>query len=276
MKCGYTLCTMFIISTIPTQCATFIFDLDGVLVQKSSIRASYQIGPGKFLGWYNPFQIKRKVFTFLDLIAPHDGSVPEICYAKKHMPLLLCQWLMGLKTTKEIRAFIKDAFEKYKTFFANEREQKLAYAIAMCIFTPKKMSFMIIPHKKGIKLFKKLAKQTNEVGLPLHKMYILSNWDCESFQILAQHRKLQKIFTRCDGYVVSGFVQLMKPDPRIFEYTFEQHNIDPHNELTIYFDDQSQNIESAESLGKQKLICLHCKNGKFKAAKRKLRELNLI
>ena len=68
----------------------------------------------------------------------------------------------------------------------------------------------------------------------------------------------------------------MKPDPRIFEYTFEHHNIDPHNELIFYLDDQLQNIESAASLGKEKLVCLHCKNGKFKTAKRKLRELNII
>ncbi len=275
MKRTYITIYLCILTTF-NHGATFIFDLDGVLVHKSSIRASYQIGPSRFLGWYNPFQIKRKLFTFLNLIAPHDGSIPEICYTKKDMPLLLCQWLMGLKTTKEIRRFIKDAFQKYKTFFSNEREQKLAYAIAMCIFKPYKMSQVIVPHKKGIRLFKKIAGQTDEFGQSLHKLYILSNWDCESFQILTQHRKLQKIFTRCNGYVVSGFVQLMKPDPRIFEYTFEHHNIDPHNELIFYLDDQLQNIESAASLGKEKLVCLHCKNGKFKTAKRKLRELNII
>lgn len=259
-----------------TYGATFIFDLDGVLVHKSNLRAGYQVGPGKFFGWYNPFKMKEKVFTFLDLIAPHDGSVPEYCYADKYMPMILCQWLMGTRSTQEIREFIENAFERYKAFFANERERELAYEIIMCIFTPERMARTIVPHKKGVKLLKKLYAQTDAQGNRLHKFYILSNWDGESFALVSQRKKLSKLFSKFDGYIISGYVGTMKPDPEIYKLVFNRYDISPDTELTIYLDDQWQNIKAAQSLGAQNLECIHCKNGKMKYAKKKLRELHII
>ena len=61
---------------------------------------------------------------------------------------------------------------------------------------------------------------------------------------------LKTEFPAADAFhftVVSAHVGIMKPDPRIFEYTLELLNLRP--EETIFIDDFQHNIEGCQAVG---------------------------
>ena len=54
-----------------------------------------------------------------------------------------------------------------------------------------------------------------------------------------------------DGGVFSCDVQLIKPDPAIYQYLWNKYNLTPSE--CIFIDDRTENVEAAISLGMQAL-----------------------
>ncbi len=77
-----------------------------------------------------------------------------------------------------------------------------------------------------------------------YAVYGLSNWSAETFPIA--YRKYD-FFKLLDGYIISGDVRLVKPDPAIFRLTLEMTGR-PAGECLL-IDDSPQNIETARELG---------------------------
>lgn len=77
-----------------------------------------------------------------------------------------------------------------------------------------------------------------------YAVYGLSNWSAETFPIA--YRKYD-FFKLLDGYIISGDVRLVKPDPAIFRLTLEMIGR-PAGECLL-IDDSPQNIETARQLG---------------------------
>jgi 2-haloacid dehalogenase len=79
-----------------------------------------------------------------------------------------------------------------------------------------------------------------QAGYPL---YGLSNWSAEKFSLV---RPVYEFFDWFEMIMVSGEVNLVKPDPRIFSLFLEKAGLRAHD--CIYIDDSFRNIETAQRM----------------------------
>jgi 2-haloacid dehalogenase len=85
-----------------------------------------------------------------------------------------------------------------------------------------------------------------------HRLYALTNWSAETFPVARARFDFLQWF---EDIVVSGEVKLAKPDPRIFQLTFQRCGLTPAR--TLYVDDTQRNVEVAHSLGMHALHFEH-------------------
>jgi 2-haloacid dehalogenase len=86
-----------------------------------------------------------------------------------------------------------------------------------------------------------ILRALKRAGYPV---YGLSNWSYEKFQLV--HHKY-KFLDLLDGMVISGQVNLIKPDPRIFYLLLEK--IGKPADQCIFIDDSKTNTTAARELG---------------------------
>ena len=253
-----------------TEDKIVIFDLHGVLVKRSTLSLVWNAGIFNFFGLYNPIRIEAKLFTFLRSIESLQKETPRAFYKHKfEMPQIMCDWLMGLKTSQEIKAIVEQQFKDYPNWCDNQQYIKIAQGITNVMFTPELHARIFFPIKNGIKLLKKVRKKVD-------KIILLSNWDAESFGYLLDRKDMKEIFNNCNGWIISGIAHYMKPDPQIFECLFQQFSIDPDTDLIVYIDDQKENITAAKNLNKKNMHCMLCNNFNFRAIKRELKTLGML
>jgi putative hydrolase of the HAD superfamily len=94
----------------------------------------------------------------------------------------------------------------------------------------------------------KPIEDTHEIlqELSQHKvpLYCLSNMPATTADYLRARYTFFRLF---HGIVISGEINLVKPDKAIFEHLLERFSLKP--ERTIFIDDSLANVESAASLG---------------------------
>jgi 2-haloacid dehalogenase len=86
-----------------------------------------------------------------------------------------------------------------------------------------------------------LLAEVVSTGVPC---YALTNMERESFE---RRISLYEFFQLFDGYFVSGFEGVMKPDPRFFELALERFALTP--EGTLFTDDKAENVAAAVAVG---------------------------
>lgn len=249
------------------QPATFIFDLDGVLItQKSTLSKFWNIGPLNLLGLFNPIKLDKYFFELLSSISPLH-TVPPIHYQGKPIPHIMVEWQAGHHTCQTMIERISDALHQKP--FRHKKSRKALQAIANFLFTPHRFgrSFKVVP--EGISLLEKAINAA-------HTLCLLTNFDKETFAYLKDHSPLGYIFEYFDYIIVSGEIQLVKPDPAIFHYCFNHCNIDPDTEPTFYFDDSLENITSAKKLNKKNLFCFYFSPKKYTHILKELRLLQAL
>ena len=74
-------------------------------------------------------------------------------------------------------------------------------------------------------------------------MYCLSNMPVETYHFIQD----RPFFDYFEGYVMAGWVKMMKPEPEIFTYTLNKFGLSP--EQTVFIDDSAANIAVAEKMG---------------------------
>jgi 2-haloacid dehalogenase len=77
-----------------------------------------------------------------------------------------------------------------------------------------------------------------------HRLVALTNWSAETFPVARARFDFLQWF---EDIVVSGEVQMAKPDPRIFRLTLERNRLDPAR--TLFVDDSPVNVEAARGVG---------------------------
>jgi len=225
--------------SVRIQAANIIFDMGDVLVETKYMRTIFSIGIEKFAfhasTWNNPFSCHKKLFQFIEGIKPRIAGQPLVRDAHGHiLPELMVEWLKGTLSSQDLLSMI----HKSTGCFINWTEEALVRALAEIIFDPEAFIRTRQLIDEGIRF----AKECKGAG---HKIYILSNWDNQSFSLLlAENPSLFQMF---DGIVISGDVGLVKPDPAIFEFIIKQYQLDPHE--TVFIDDQPENVETAQQMG---------------------------
>lgn len=81
-------------------------------------------------------------------------------------------------------------------------------------------------------------------------LYYLSNMPRPYARYLEAHHDC---FAWFDGGIFSGDVQLLKPDPRLFELLAERYSLE--GESTVFIDDSAANVMAARALG---WAAIHC------------------
>ncbi len=220
---------------------TVVFDLGGVLMCPKKLAAFWQLGPKNLI----PYLIRQRslkrlqaqLYQILNQIQEmEDGPYVPKDPSGHAIPSLLVQWARGDYPNNQILDKICNAIDQHPEWFSNKREQQVIKAIVQLTFNPHNFARSCRPVSEMVK-FAKECKQKN------YRLYVLSNWDAESFELL--NKKYSDIFDLFDGVIISGQVHKVKPDPEIFKLITESIPAD----TCIFIDDQKENIEAAQQVG---------------------------
>ncbi|MDD3411255.1 MAG: HAD family phosphatase [Eubacteriales bacterium] len=80
------------------------------------------------------------------------------------------------------------------------------------------------------------------------RVFVLSNYSADGFEYVKRRFDVFQLF---DGFVVSGCLKLLKPEPAIYRHLLDTFRLDPAR--TLFIDDSPQNIEGALNIGMQGL-----------------------
>jgi len=232
-----------------SKAENILFDLGGVLLEVNKNDVLKKMGfcniclfiliNRKFPNKLFFYKTLREIEPFSNTTAKDpDGDI---------LPYSICSWLKSLSSNKELIEQLSNSVEEFnkKGYFKNNLEKNIFLKFIDTTFNPKTLAAVSHPIKEGIALLKDCHKQQR------HKLYIISNWDKESFEII--FKKYPEIFDLFDGIVISGIAQEIKPNKGIYEYLLNTYNLQPKE--CIFIDDQEENIFTAETLGIKGILC---------------------
>lgn len=243
-----------------SQAAPIVFDLGGVLIETNTMAVFWHLGLRNIahyaLSGHNPFGLDSAFLAYLDQILPrNEGEIEARDDKGRLLPQYMCDWLKGSREPDEILDEICDTIEEDPDL---DSAQKMIFTrLAELIFTPETFITTRKIAPGALTLIKELIAQG-------HTVYIISNWDAISFDILkTTHAQLFDLFE--DRIVISGKINLIKPDPAIYLHLADTFNLDITE--CIFIDDQLVNVQAAQSVGMQ---AIHCQKSLSKLSHTKL------
>jgi len=97
----------------------------------------------------------------------------------------------------------------------------------------------LVPMQDTIDLIRSIRDSNN-------RFFVLSNMHVASINYL---EKTQDIWELFDGIVISSRIKMVKPEPGIYEYLLNEHELDAAE--TVFIDDMHENVAAASRLGIQ-------------------------
>lgn len=197
---------------------------------------------------------------------PHDPS-------GRPLPYLMCDWFAGKRSCREVLEKAASAGELYDNFL-DKHHRALTEQTIEWMFDPQSFAQSMVPAPGAVRLLKECVRVKDACGCPEHEMFILSNWDAESFKFLYEKQSNKKrIFNyfKPENIFISGLIGDIKPHPSIFKYVLECSGYKPED--CVFIDDQIDNIIAARALGFQ---TVHLKNGDYRQARRDLKKLGIL
>lgn len=105
--------------------------------------------------------------------------------------------------------------------------------------------------KDMVAILHQIHAQTDHIGKPRHRLFVLSNATIESYHnFISNH---PAIFSYFEGIVVSASSGFQKPDERAYLHIVHKYNLTP--EQCIFIDDKEENVASARLVGMQGIVC---------------------
>ncbi|MDR3647183.1 MAG: HAD-IA family hydrolase [Candidatus Babeliales bacterium] len=230
---------------MPQKQNNIIFDVGGVLLEVSKFRAFRKLG----MSCIFHTDIGDRFMEFITFIEPEiecfsKENQPK--YLDRNLPPLMCKWQKGEFTCKEFVDKIKDQADKNPKFFKSKSEKNLIKKSADLLLPENHINIEKIK-SSGLKLLKKLKDKKDKQGNPVNNLFIISNFDDETFTLL--QKKFPELFGlfNPEQIIVSARVKMIKPHKNIFEHTSNKFQLDPKS--CIFIDDQLENVKGAESCG---------------------------
>lgn len=217
-----------------------IFDLGDVVFKSSKAKQAYPListilAHPSIIFTMMTFDIRYELFALLSNILP-DGSDAQVMYNQGHkLPQIWIDWMIGKQTARYIET---EALSYLTKTDMDTNKKRVLRKVVQTVFNPKKLTAA----QKPIKPIVKLIKQLKENG---YKLYVLSNWDKESFPLMLQ--KHDKVFKLFNGIMISGEAGIGKPNPHFYTTLLQKYHLDPHE--CIFIDDEPKNVETAQNLG---------------------------
>jgi FMN phosphatase YigB (HAD superfamily) len=250
----------------PAWADNFIFDLDGVLFRTDSVAALKHIGLGNIIHTMlslrkNSHAIQQYMETkFLEVL---DKAAQEHGFdnsEKEHhayyrdgqiLPYFMGAWLRGAISGKDVSEKVINSINANPEWFRVKREAQLISNLVTLVFTPENLV-------KSRKINKRAADFVLARKKEGHKLYVLSNWDPDSFELL--RRRYYRLFDLFDGLLISGTINSVKPSPLIYKTLLESHELIAGQ--SWFIDDQQENIVAACDLNIKGILCERRKGSK--------------
>ncbi|HZW60812.1 MAG TPA: HAD-IA family hydrolase [Candidatus Babeliales bacterium] len=225
-----------------------IFDLGEVLIKTDTLMALRHMGfspiahhllnnPHKLLN-VSTFLQYECLFRFLNKVAPR---LPDQVDARDQhgilLPRIMCEWLDGTTSNRQTRELLLIALDEHPEYCRSQSEREMIRAMITMMFTPE----IYVTTRKLIPSMADFVKECKAQG---HQLFVLSNWDRESFELFKQMHPA--FFDQFDGIVLSGEVGSLKPDPAPYNHLLHTHKLLPQD--SIFFDDRIENIKTAKAL----------------------------
>ena len=114
------------------------------------------------------------------------------------------------------------------------------HADALDLIATRWQEFLVGPIAGSVALVERLA----DAGVVL---YALTNWPAQTWPPVHPSPQDYAFLDRFDGIVVSGQVQMRKPDPAIYRHARDVFGLAP--EEAVFIDDLAVNVAAAEAAG---------------------------
>lgn len=264
------------------QIKAITFDIGGVLARTPY--SAYinilmrQVGPflllkQAFAGGFS--KIKSRAFEVLMVVG--GEQVPEaetglLAYGDgEPLPQIFCDFMMGRVTREEIMAKVDVQLEKtgfsipLRGVLRSKSEAKVVRAVCELMFG---YAVYAQPIEGGVTLFNDCVDL-----LGGENVYVLSNWDKESFVELYQKRRFAELFDRVPerNLFVSGFEDDIKPHLSCFRSFCQKYNLRPDE--VVFIDDQWENVAAARRIG---MVALQVVDNDFAEIRRSLKKLGVV
>jgi HAD superfamily hydrolase (TIGR01509 family) len=234
-KTKYTLILQIILS-LPSNLfpAKIFIDLGDVIIKTSKSKSFMSMFSDtiKFVfSGFSPLNLKEDFESFLSDVYGKDPA--------SGLPLVYRWWHEGKICNDDLVIDFQAKIEKSNL---PQAKKQLYKKIAEFYGKEKLIELTKISHKAV-----KTIKQLQENG---HEIFIVSNWDKDSFQDL--YKKFKDFFMTINpnNLIISGHIGLIKPDTAIFDYIKNKFKILPAQMHECWFiDDRTENIESAAKEG---------------------------
>lgn len=236
----------------PLHAKDIIFDLDGVLIKTGTSLVIREFGVHNIANYFFHFKaihedisikFKQKFFQILDYSstlhmpdAMDDYPVAFDEYGQR-LPYFMCAWMDGSLSGEEIIAMVIESISQHPEWFEHSSEEILIQKLTRMLFSPERFVKTRKISHKGIRFIKSLKRNG-------HRVYVLSNWDRDSFRLLVEQNP--KLFGLFDGIIISGDIGALKPSEEAYKTALATHKLDPEN--CIFIDDQIENMIAADML----------------------------
>lgn len=257
------------------QSKVLIWDLGNTLLKADVLGFAYEIGLADFIlypliDWQNPQKIHELAFELLNHIDAEKHEAYPLATARgKVLPAIMCHWLAGKTSHEQISAKIEECLKRGQ--FTSTRQQRLVTQTLNVLLDPEKFVRCMKPIGEGLRLLKECAEQVDEHGNKRHKLYILSNWDANSFEHLLHANKALFAYFDVHNITISGHIGALKPQPIIYQQFIEKYKLEPQN--CILIDDQIENITEAQNQG---ITGLLLNNENYEHLKTQLKNLRVL
>lgn len=248
------------------------------------------IGPNKLkfalshLGLFNVIGFSeehiRRVITDIQNTARLFAPKNTVVMGDKGTPLstMHCEYLAGMKTSAECLEQLQASIELLDSvgYFKSKRERRLAEKVLEVVYDPEVCARYMEPIEKGVRLLKKCSEKLDEHGNPANEMMILSNWDKESFPLMYEAKRMQRVFKyfNPENIFISGAFgheQGNKPYPWVFNFVTKAKHALPSD--FVFIDDQIANVEAARRCGWH---AIWLQDGNYKQVELELQKLGVL
>jgi len=190
--------------------------------------------------WKNPETVCLKFLD--DMYQASTPIYPLISYKNYRMPDCIVANLLGLITTQEVLAEIKDVMNYFSTkdYFKDTQEQQIIASLMETMFNLDLIKQNMRPNLSMIKFLQAIKKK-----LPQYKLFLLTNAGKDTYHELTQ--KYPEVFGLFDGAIISSHVGELKPYPPIYHTLLNTYHLSP--ETCVFIDDQQDNVDAARALG---------------------------
>ncbi len=225
-----------------------IWDLSGTLFRPQTTgMTSQEIADYSFVflmwsGKKDRSRLDDICFQVLDQLGQQTGPKDQIIrlHTGKPLPGILCSYLAGTINSQEA---LEKTMELYQTWAPKNLSQEDVQQVQRMLetfFNPQSLVICMKPIETAATLMLRTANKS--------PLYILSNWDNDSFiPFYAKygHTIIEPIDKK--HIVISANTGYVKPQTGIYEYLLTTHKLNPRE--CLFIDDQEENVDAAQELG---------------------------